>query len=82
MHTYVDASADLEQAKAIITNAKTRRVSVCNALDTLVFAPGSVTGFAGNDAVNGEDYGSRYLQMKTPTKHWKELRGQPAARIR
>jgi glutamate-5-semialdehyde dehydrogenase len=36
VHTYVDASADLEKARAIITNAKTRRVSVCNALDTLV----------------------------------------------
>lgn len=36
VHTYVDASADLDQARAIITNAKTRRVSVCNALDTLV----------------------------------------------
>ena len=36
VHTYVDDSADLAQAKAIITNAKTRRVSVCNALDTLV----------------------------------------------
>jgi len=36
VHTYVDASADLETARAIVTNAKTRRVSVCNALDTLV----------------------------------------------
>jgi glutamate-5-semialdehyde dehydrogenase len=36
VHTYIDASADLSQARAIITNAKTRRVSVCNALDTLV----------------------------------------------
>jgi glutamate-5-semialdehyde dehydrogenase len=36
VHTYVHSSADLEKAKAIITNAKTRRVSVCNALDTLV----------------------------------------------
>jgi len=36
VHTYIDASADLDKAKAIITNAKTRRVSVCNALDTLV----------------------------------------------
>jgi glutamate-5-semialdehyde dehydrogenase len=36
VHTYVDASADLEMARSIITNAKTRRVSVCNALDTLV----------------------------------------------
>jgi glutamate-5-semialdehyde dehydrogenase len=36
VHTYVDASADLAKAKSIITNAKTRRVSVCNALDTLL----------------------------------------------
>ena len=36
VHTYVDSSADLDKAKAIITNAKSRRVSVCNALDTLV----------------------------------------------
>ena len=36
VHTYVDSSADLIKAQAIITNAKSRRVSVCNALDTLV----------------------------------------------
>jgi glutamate-5-semialdehyde dehydrogenase len=36
VHTYVDRSADLDKAKAIVTNAKSRRVSVCNALDTLV----------------------------------------------
>jgi glutamate-5-semialdehyde dehydrogenase len=36
VHTYVDASADLAMAQAIITNAKARRVSVCNALDTLL----------------------------------------------
>ncbi len=36
VHTYYDASADLGKGKAIILNAKTRRVSVCNALDCLV----------------------------------------------
>jgi glutamate-5-semialdehyde dehydrogenase len=36
VHTYVDKSADLDQARAIISNAKSRRVSVCNALDTLI----------------------------------------------
>ena len=36
VHTYVDASAQLEKARAIVTNAKSRRVSVCNALDTLL----------------------------------------------
>ncbi|HNM26867.1 MAG TPA: glutamate-5-semialdehyde dehydrogenase, partial [Saprospiraceae bacterium] len=36
VHTYIDRSADLEKAKAVVTNAKARRVSVCNALDTLI----------------------------------------------
>lgn len=36
VHTYFDASADLEVGKKVIFNAKTRRVSVCNALDCLV----------------------------------------------
>ena len=35
-HTYVDAAADLEKATAIANNAKTRKYSICNALDTLV----------------------------------------------
>lgn len=33
---YFDASADLEKGRRTITNAKTRRVSVCNALDCLI----------------------------------------------
>ena len=36
VHTYFDVSADLTKGKAIIENAKSRRVSVCNALDCLV----------------------------------------------
>ena len=36
VHTYYDWSADLKKGKAIIENAKSRRVSVCNALDTLI----------------------------------------------
>lgn len=35
-HTYFDESGDVEKGKSIIFNAKTRRVSVCNALDCLV----------------------------------------------
>jgi glutamate-5-semialdehyde dehydrogenase len=33
-HLFVDESADLEAAHAVIHNAKTQRPSVCNALDT------------------------------------------------
>ncbi|WP_423149238.1 glutamate-5-semialdehyde dehydrogenase [Rubrolithibacter danxiaensis] len=36
VHTYFDETADLEKGKSIILNAKTRRVSVCNALDCLL----------------------------------------------
>ena len=36
VNTYFDEEGDLEMGKAIINNAKTRRVSVCNALDCLL----------------------------------------------
>jgi glutamate-5-semialdehyde dehydrogenase len=35
-HTYVDASADLEMAKAIVVNGKMRRTGVCGATETLL----------------------------------------------
>ena len=35
-HTYFHATGDLEKGKRIVVNAKTRRVSVCNALDCLL----------------------------------------------
>ena len=35
-HVYVDASADLEQALAIVLNSKTHRTSVCNAAESLL----------------------------------------------
>ena len=35
-HTYFDNAGDIIKGQAIITNAKTRRVSVCNALDCLI----------------------------------------------
>lgn len=36
VHTYFDVSGDLDKGKAILFNAKTRRVSVCNSLDCLL----------------------------------------------
>lgn len=35
-HTYFDAKGDLKKGASIVNNAKTRRVSVCNALDCLL----------------------------------------------
>lgn len=36
VHAYFDKDGDLEKGRRIINNAKTRRVSVCNALDCLI----------------------------------------------
>lgn len=36
VHAYFDREADIHMGRDIILNAKTRRVSVCNALDTLL----------------------------------------------
>jgi len=35
-HTYVDRAADLKMAVAVVHNAKVRRPSICNALDTVL----------------------------------------------
>jgi glutamate-5-semialdehyde dehydrogenase len=53
-HIYVDASADLDQAQAIVLNAKTQRPGVCNAAETLLvhervapaFLPRALTALA------------------------------------
>jgi glutamate-5-semialdehyde dehydrogenase len=50
-HVFVDASADLDDAQAIILNAKTQRPGVCNAAETLLvhgdvadsFLPGALS---------------------------------------
>ena len=36
VNTYLDKDGDIEMAAAIVNNGKTRRVSVCNALDCLI----------------------------------------------
>lgn len=46
VHTYLDEFADLEKAVAIVNNAKTRRVSVCNALDCLLVHEKRLSGLA------------------------------------
>jgi glutamate-5-semialdehyde dehydrogenase len=39
-HTYVDKSADIDKAVAIVFNAKVQRPTVCNALDTVLVHAG------------------------------------------
>src|SRR5690606_34559134 len=44
-HTYVDKTADLDKAAAIVANAKISRPSVCNALDTVLLDKEIVSSF-------------------------------------
>lgn len=61
-HVYVDASADLDMAREITHNAKTQRIGVCNAAESLVvhadvaatFLPMVVSSLAGVDLVGDE----------------------------
>jgi len=57
VHTYVDTSADLIKAKAIITNAKVRRPAVCNTLDTLILHQDLLPKLPSMMLSLGEDYG-------------------------
>ena len=58
-HIYVDSTADLEMAEAIVVNAKTQRPSVCNAAESLVvhaeiaekFLPQAVAALEGVELV-------------------------------
>lgn len=43
VHTYFDESGDVQKGTNIIFNAKTRRVSVCNALDCLIIHQSRLT---------------------------------------
>jgi len=44
-HVYVDASADLDAAEAIVLNAKVQRPGVCNAAETLLVHADAAPGF-------------------------------------
>ncbi len=52
-HTYIESTANLDNAAKIVVNAKTQRPSVCNALDTIIvdkmiaadFLPKLIDGF-------------------------------------
>jgi glutamate-5-semialdehyde dehydrogenase len=44
-HVYVDEGADLDMAVTVVLNAKTQRVSVCNAMETLLVHAGIASDF-------------------------------------
>ena len=62
-HVYVDASADLDMAAAIVVNAKTQRPSVCNAAESLLVH---------------RDVAATFLPLVAGRLDGVELRGDPA----
>jgi glutamate-5-semialdehyde dehydrogenase len=78
VHCYVDKAADMEKAKAIVLNAKTRRVSVCNALDCLIIHRDRLPDLPalmaplkekGVTVVEGEEaYGTEFLSLRMSIK--------------
>jgi glutamate-5-semialdehyde dehydrogenase len=60
-HTYVDASADVAKAVAVAHNAKTRRPTICNALDTLLVHAGIAREFLGPMA---QKWGEAGVEMR------------------
>lgn len=68
VHAYFDKDGDLEMGKRIINNAKTRRVSVCNALDCLLVhesraaeLPQLLAPMEGKVQFHYEDYGREWM---------------------
>ena len=66
-HVYVDASADLDMAAAIVENAKCQRPGVCNAMECLLVHKAAAPAFLPRIAARLSALGC-------------ELRGDPAAR--
>src|SRR4051794_1107717 len=66
-HVYVDASADLDDAHAIILNAKTQRPGVCNAAETLLVHEAVAQAFLPR-------------AVRALRAHGVELRAEPRAR--
>lgn len=64
-HIYVDEGADLDMAAAIIQNAKTQRVGVCNACESLVIHESVVEELMPRVARNLEDAGVEIFADET-----------------
>ncbi len=77
-HTYVDPTADLEAAVAVVTNAKVRRPSVCNALDTVLVHSQVAQGFLSSLAT---EMGKAGVEMRCDSRAITLLATQEAAKV-
>jgi glutamate-5-semialdehyde dehydrogenase len=78
-HTYIESTANLEDAANIVINAKTQRPSVCNALDTVIvdkiiaaeFLPKLLNGFSKFEV---EVYADKYAFQILEKSDYKNLK--------
>lgn len=76
VHAYFDEFGDLEMGKRIIDNAKTRRVSVCNALDCLIIHRSRLADLQAllepvvkkNVEIVYDDFGTEFMDYKMAVK--------------
>ncbi len=72
VHCYFDKDGDVEMGRRIVTNAKCRRVSVCNALDCLLIHEGRL----GDLATLCEDLAKHETKLHADAKAYEALKGR------
>lgn len=77
VHTYFDKDGDIEKGKQIVLNAKTRRVSVCNALDCLIVHQDRLADLP--DLIKTLE--SKDVQIYADEKAYNEIKGEYSANL-
>ncbi len=72
VHCYFDKDGDVEMGRRIVTNAKCRRVSVCNALDCLLIHESRL----GDLATLCEDLAKHETKLHADAKAYEALKGR------
>ncbi len=79
VHTYFDATGDKELGRKVIFNAKTRRVSVCNALECLIIDKSRLTDLP----YLVEQLAEKNVRLEADTPSYAVLKGHyPASLLR
>jgi glutamate-5-semialdehyde dehydrogenase len=78
-HTYVDRAADIDKAVRVAHNAKTRKFSICNALDTLLVHQGIAEEFL---PAMGRSWAEAGVEMRCDERSLRILKAQEIVEIK
>ena len=78
-HTYVDRAADIDKAVRVAHNAKTRKFSICNALDTLLVHQGIADEFL---PAMARSWTERGVEMRCDERALRILKAQEIPEIK